>query len=137
MSCFFLFLDRLVQQHKCLLFQPHLDAVCFLFLCWVFFVFFVSVSTTPSDSPLTMSKHLLSCLLFVSRHAEPCQPFTDTHCLFTFISLKQENPSVFISFCAIYLPRFLLFSFCPLNIKHSKQDRVSVTAYVKQEKLYQ
>lgn len=52
-----------------------------------------------------MSHHLLSLALFVSWHAEYCQPITDTRCLFIFISKNRKTLQFFILLCAI-CPRF-------------------------------
>lgn len=92
-------------------FVPALLKRCGLFIVYFLFHFVYSapVSTSISFIPLffphTMSHHLLSLALFVSWHAECCQPITDTRCLFISISKNRKTLQFFILLCAI-CPRF-------------------------------
>lgn len=92
-------------------FVPDLLKRCGLFIVYFLFQFVysapvsTSVSFIPLFFPLTMSHHLLSLALFVSWHAEYCQPITDTRCLFIFISKNRKTLQFFILLCAI-CPRF-------------------------------
>lgn len=90
----------------------------------------------PSVSPLAMSQHLLSYLLFDSWHAERCQPITVTRC---YLYLFKTGEALQFSSCSAQFIShcFWLYLFLILNIARRAGWWGFFNVFVRREALYQ